>query len=74
MSSQVITPEPVVSGARKAAIIRLEIALAKSDLKGNNAMPTIEVNPRTFQVRIDGVLVREDPVSVVPLAQRYTMF
>ena len=49
-------------------------ALAKSDLKGNYAMPTIEVDPRTFQVRIDGVLVREDPVSVVPLAQRYTMF
>ena len=45
----------------------------QADLKGNDAMPTIEVDPRTFQVRIDAELVREDPVAIVPLAQRYTM-
>ena len=49
-------------------------ALAKADLKANGAMPTIEVDPRTFAVRIDGALVIEDPVSVLPLAQRYAMF
>ena len=48
--------------------------LTKADLKANGAMPTIEVDPRTFEVRIDGTPVREDPVAVLPLAQRYTMF
>ena len=31
--------------------------LAKADLRENGAMPTIEVDPRTFEVRIDGELV-----------------
>ncbi len=40
----------------------------------NDARPTIEVDPRTFAVHIDGVLVTEDPVSTLPLAQRYSLF
>jgi urease subunit alpha len=49
-------------------------SLGKADLVGNAAMPTIEVDPSTFAVRIDGVLVEEDPVAVLPLAQRYRLF
>jgi urease subunit alpha len=48
--------------------------LGKADLKENAALPAIEVDPRTFAVRIDGTLVVEDPVSVLPLAQRYALF
>ncbi len=48
--------------------------LTKSDLRENGAMPKIEVDPRTFEVRIDGDIVREDPVSSLPLAQRYSLF
>ncbi len=49
-------------------------SLGKADLKQNTAMPLIEVDPRTFEVRIDGTLVVEDPVAVLPLAQRYSLF
>jgi urease subunit alpha len=49
-------------------------SLGKADLVGNAATPTIEVDPSTFAVRIDGVLVEEDPVAVLPLAQRYRLF
>ena len=49
-------------------------ALGKADLKENGAMPVIEVDPRTFVVRIDGKVVEEDPVSSLPLAQRYRLF
>jgi urease subunit alpha len=49
-------------------------ALTKADLKENTALPTIEVDPRTFAVRIDGTLVTEDPVAELPLAQRYALF
>ncbi len=46
----------------------------KADLPENTATPTIEVDPATFAVHIDGTLVRPDPVSVLPLAQRYSLF
>jgi urease subunit alpha len=54
--------------------VRSMRALGKADLKENAAMPVIEVDPRTFEVRIDGVVVHEDPVSSLPLAQRYRLF
>ena len=46
----------------------------KRDLPENDAMPTITVDPDTFAVRIDGDLVEERPVAVLPLAQRYFLF
>jgi urease subunit alpha len=48
--------------------------LTKADLPQNTATPRIEVDPSTFAVRIDGELVKPDPVSVLPLAQRYCLF
>jgi urease subunit alpha len=49
-------------------------SLSKADLPQNTATPLIEVDPSTFEVRIDGELVKPDPVSVLPLAQRYCLF
>ena len=49
-------------------------ARGKADLPENTATPHIEVDPSTFAVRIDGDLVTPDPVSVLPLAQRYSLF
>ena len=46
----------------------------KADLPHNNAMPRIEVEPDTFTVRIDGEVVEPDPVTELPLAQRYFLF
>ncbi len=48
--------------------------LRKTDLKLNDAMPQIEVNPETYEVRADGELLQCDPVEVLPLAQRYFLF
>jgi urease subunit alpha len=45
----------------------------KADLPQNDALPRIEVEPDTFTVRIDGVVVEEAPVAVLPMAQRYFM-
>jgi urease subunit alpha len=45
----------------------------KADLPLNDALPRIEVEPDTFTVRIDGVVVEEAPVAVLPMAQRYFM-
>jgi urease subunit alpha len=46
----------------------------KADLPENSAMPSIEVDPDTFAVRIDGELIEEQPASELPMAQRYFLF
>jgi urease subunit alpha len=46
-------------------------ALRKSHMIRNTAMPHIEVDPQTFEVRADGVLLMCDPPSRVPLSRRY---
>lgn len=48
--------------------------LGKKDLKWNDTLPRIEVNPDTYEVRADGQLLQCDPVEVLPLAQRYFLF
>ncbi len=48
--------------------------LGKVDMPQNTAMPSIEVDPSTFTVRIDGDIVTPDPASVLPMAQRYSLF
>jgi urease subunit alpha len=48
--------------------------LTKKDMKLNDALPVIEVDPETYSVRADGVLLTCEPAKVLPLAQRYFLF
>ena len=48
--------------------------LGKRDLVLNTALPKIEVNADTYEVRADGELMMCEPASVLPLAQRYFLF
>jgi urease subunit alpha len=48
--------------------------VTKKDLIHNDAMPEIDVNPETYEVKVDGTTVTCEPLSVVPLAQRYFLF
>lgn len=48
--------------------------VGKRDLKWNNAMPKITVDPETYEVRADGELLTCQPAKVLPLAQRYNLF
>jgi urease subunit alpha len=48
--------------------------LRKTDLIHNSAMPHIEVDPQTYQVRADGILLTCEPATVLPMAQRYFLF
>ena len=49
--------------------------LTKRDMKLNNYVPsTIEVDPHTFDVTIDGKLITCDPIKTASLAQRYYLF
>jgi len=48
--------------------------LSKRDMKLNDAMPHMEVNPETYEVRADGELLTCEPATVLPMAQRYFLF
>lgn len=48
--------------------------LSKADLKLNTALPRMEVNPDSYEVRADGELLRCDPAFELPLTQRYFLF
>ncbi len=48
--------------------------LGKRDMRLNDALPRIEVDPETYEVRADGRLLTCDPAKVLPLAQRYFLF
>lgn len=49
-------------------------AIGKSDMRLNDALPRIEVNPETYEVRADGELLVCQPATVLPMAQRYFLF
>jgi urease subunit alpha len=58
-------PLLAVSGTRQ---------LGKKDMKLNTALPRIEVDAETYEVRADGELLVCEPATVLPLAQRYFLF
>jgi len=48
--------------------------ISKRDMKWNDALPKITVDPETYEVRADGELLKCEPAGVLPLAQRYFLF
>ncbi len=48
--------------------------LGKRHMRLNDALPKLEVDPETYEVRADGELLRCEPAARLPLAQRYFLF
>ena len=48
--------------------------IGKHDMKNNDALPHIEVDPQSYEVRADGELLTCDPAVDLPLTQRYFLF
>ncbi len=46
----------------------------KADMIHNGWMPKIDVDPETYIVRADGILLVCEPASILPMAQRYFLF
>ncbi|MEG5052895.1 MULTISPECIES: urease subunit alpha [unclassified Microcoleus] len=58
-------PTVAVSGTRQ---------ITKRDMKLNDYLPQMEVDPETYEVRADGELLTCEPATVLPMAQRYFLF
>ena len=48
--------------------------IGKAAMVLNDAMPKIEVDPETYEVRADGKLLTCEPAEVLAMAQRYFMY
>jgi urease subunit alpha len=70
---------------KNPAVIRLKLGkrlvavkntrkIGKRDMKLNDALPKIDVDPETYVVRADGELLACEPATELPLAQRYFLF
>ena len=60
--------------SRRRVAVRGCRSIGKRDLVLNDALPRVEVNADTYEVRADGELMTCEPVGVLPLAQRYFLF
>ena len=66
---------PALLGLKKqTSAVRHCRNLSKRDMILNDTLPRMDIDPETYEVRADGELLRCDPVSVLPMAQRYFLF
>ena len=59
---------------KRAVIVQGTRRITKRDMIHNAALPKIEVDPETYEVRADGQLLRCEPAQSLPLTQRYFLF
>jgi urease subunit alpha len=57
-----------------AAVRNCRGGIGKRSMLHNDALPHIEVDAETYEVRADGVLLIGEPARVLPMAQRYFLF
>ncbi|GAA4641551.1 urease subunit alpha [Gordonia humi] len=59
---------------RRLAAVRPTRDIGKADMKVNDALPSIDIRPDTFDIAIDGERVTPAPAAELPMAQLYSMF
>lgn len=59
---------------KQIAVVKGCRSVQKTDLIHNGYLPNIDVDPQTYQVKADGVLLWCEPAEVLPMAQRYFLF
>jgi len=60
--------------ARKIVAVGGCRKISKRDMVNNSAVPHIEVDAETYEVRADGQLLTCEPARVLPMAQRFFLF
>ncbi len=60
--------------AKQLVAVKNTRGIGKADMVHNAYMPKIEVDPETYEVKADGVLLTCEPATVLPMAQRYFLF
>lgn len=59
---------------KRVEVVRGTRAVGKKDMKLNDAMPKMHVDPETYEVSADGVACTCEPAVELPLTQKYFLF
>ncbi|KAF8467077.1 urease [Gautieria morchelliformis] len=59
---------------KQSAAVRGCRTVRKSDMKWNSAKPKMSVDPETYEVKADGVLMDVQPAESLPLTKSYNLF
>ncbi len=59
---------------RRLAPVADTRAVGKAQMRNNDALPSIVVDPETFAIAVDGEEIRPAPAEALPLAQLYSLF
>ncbi|WP_078381849.1 urease subunit alpha [Sutcliffiella halmapala] len=59
---------------KRIAVVKDIRKLTKKDMVFNGETPEIDVDPQTYEVKVNGELITCEPDKKVPLAQRYFLF
>ena len=60
--------------AKQLSAVRGCRTVTKADMIHNDWLPEIEVDPETYEVRANGEILTCEPMAVLPMAQRYSLF
>ena len=60
--------------AKKPIAVKGCRSVSKKDLKLNNALPKVEVDHNTFEVKVNGEFIKCEPAKKLPLTQLYNLF
>ena len=60
--------------AKQLSAVRGCRTVTKADMVHNDWLPEIEVDPETYEVRANGEILTCEPMAVLPMAQRYSLF
>ncbi|WP_411725752.1 urease subunit alpha [Methyloglobulus sp.] len=59
---------------KQVGVVKGTRTIGKKDLIHNNYQPNIEVDPQSYEVRADGLLLTCEPATILPFTQRYFLF
>ena len=60
--------------AKRLVAVKGNRSVKKADMVHNHYLPTMQIDPQTYEVRADGALLTCEPASVLPMAQKYFLF
>jgi urease subunit alpha len=67
-------PGKIGTAKQMVAVKNTRGGISKKSMILNDATPHVEVDPETYEVRADGILLTCEPATVLPMAQRYFLF
>lgn len=74
-TSKIALAKGQVSGNRQFVAVEDCRNITKQDMMYNDATPDIQINPETYEVRVDGSIVSDgEPASVVSMSRLYNLY